>query len=30
MELIGGTTSVTSSPGAGTRVALRVPIPTEG
>jgi signal transduction histidine kinase len=30
MELIGGTAKVTSSPGAGTRVSLRVPIPSEG
>jgi len=29
MELIGGTASVTSSPGGGTHVALRVPIPNE-
>jgi signal transduction histidine kinase len=29
MELIGGASKVTSSPGKGTRVSLRVPIPTE-
>ncbi len=29
MELIGGAAKVTSSPGNGTRVSLRVPIPTE-
>jgi signal transduction histidine kinase len=29
MELIGGTASVTSSPGNGTRVTLRVPLPVE-
>jgi signal transduction histidine kinase len=30
MELIGGTSKVTSSPGKGTHVSLRVPIATEG
>lgn len=29
MELIGGTAKVTSSPGAGTRVSLRVPVTSE-
>jgi signal transduction histidine kinase len=29
MELIGGTSKVASSPGGGTRVSLRVPIPAE-
>ena len=30
LELIGGTSSVASAPGKGTRVSLRVPIPREG
>jgi len=30
MELIGGSAKVASSPGGGTRVSLRVPIPAEG
>jgi len=29
MELIGGTSQVASSPGGGTRVSLRVPMPAE-
>jgi signal transduction histidine kinase len=29
MELIGGTSSVISTPGSGTRVSLRVPWPAE-
>jgi signal transduction histidine kinase len=29
LELIGGTSTVTSTPGSGTRVSLRVPIPAE-
>jgi signal transduction histidine kinase len=29
MDLIGGSSKVTSSPGGGTRVSLRIPIPTE-
>jgi signal transduction histidine kinase len=30
LELIGGSSKVTSSPGGGTRVSLRVPMPAEG